>query len=78
MRRYKGIRAVLASVVCGGTLFAPGCGDMVRQSVKDGLTLYVAGSVSSTFGSAQIGDFVFNVLTGGQTGFPFNNDGSSS
>ncbi len=59
------LRVSLATLLWGGTLTMIGCGDMVRQSIRDGLFNYVAGSVSRGFDAALFGDFITNVFTGG-------------
>jgi|GEM_PF-3021638 len=70
MTRGKYLRRGLGTLLYGSLLLNLGCGDLVSQSIKEGVMLYISGSVSNSFGSAQIGDFVFNLLTGSQTGLP--------
>ena len=70
MRKYTFLRGSLASLLTGGTLMMSGCGDLVRDSIKDGFFSYLTGSVSSTFDSALFGDFISNILTGGFMGMP--------
>ena len=59
------LRVSLAAWLAGGTLTTIGCGDLVRQSVRDGLFNYIAGTVSSGLDASVFGEFVTNVFTGG-------------
>ena len=75
MRRHTWRRAILVLLASGGMLFGFSCGgDIVRQSIKQGLSSYVAGGFSSTFSAAQLGDFILNTLQGGGTGLNTTNN----
>ena len=66
------LRLWLATLLGGSTMATIGCGDMVRQSIKDGAFKYIAGSVSGGFGADLVGDFLTGVFTGGFGGGRLN------
>ena len=68
MRKYTFLRRSLASLLTGGTLMMSGCDSLIRDSIKDGISSYISGNVSSAFDSALFGDFISSILTGGFSG----------
>lgn len=77
MKRKTLLRVSLAAWLAGGALTTIGCGDLVRQSVRDGLFNYIAGSVSSGFNASLFGEFVTSVFTGGLGGDSSGGAGTS-
>ena len=74
MRANRWLRVISAIVLASGTVRAIGCGDLARQSVKDGLVNFMLGSVSQGMDAALLGDFITNILSqslgsGGLGGF---------
>jgi len=68
MRSKTLLRVSLAALLGGGTMTTIGCGDLVGQSIRNGLFNYVAGRVSSGVDAALLGDFITDVFTGGLGG----------
>lgn len=49
----------------GGTVFATSCGDIVVDSVKNGLYSFVSGSLTSTLDTGQLDAFLGDLFAGG-------------
>ena len=63
--KHSRLRVLFALLLACTTTMTIGCGDLVSQSLRDGLFNYVIGSVSSGFDAALFGDFITSVFTGG-------------
>lgn len=66
MKRSRWPRIWFSIMLVSALGLTAGCGgDMLRQSVKNGLLSFVAGSVSNSFDASLFGDFITSVFTGG-------------
>jgi len=68
MRSSNLVRGVLASLLTGGMMLTIGCGDLVRQSVRDGLFTWVSGSVQGAFDATVFSDMITNFFADVYTG----------
>jgi hypothetical protein len=68
MRHHKALRLSMAVLLGGGTLFSPGCGELIRRSLRDGTLAYIAGSATGYFDPTDLSNLFTNLLTGGFTG----------
>lgn len=64
-QRQHALLIVLASLALGLTA---GCGKTARVAFKEGVYTFVNSSFSNSLISAQLGDFVTDVFTGGFIG----------
>lgn len=62
-------RRLWITALAGGFLMSGGCLGLVRDSVREGVRTFAIGGVRSTLTPATLGDFLFNVFTGGFGGF---------
>jgi hypothetical protein len=62
----------MIGLACGGTMLSTSCGQLVRDSVKNGTFAFISGSVQSGF-NQQFSNFVTDVFTGNFFG-PQNNN----
>ncbi len=69
MRTSSWLRTTLAALFAGTLILTTGCGDMARQSVKQGVLGYLSGSFTSGLITEQLQNFLGNVVTTGITGF---------
>ncbi|HPD30581.1 MAG TPA: hypothetical protein PLL20_11340 [Phycisphaerae bacterium] len=66
--RHKALRLTLAAVLGGGTLLSPGCGDILRRSLRDGAIALIAGTATGIIDPYDLSNLVTNMFTGGFTG----------
>lgn len=59
---------LMAVLLGGGTLLSPGCGDILRRSLRDGALAFIAGSAVGYFDPTGLSNLVTNLFTGGFTG----------
>lgn len=62
MKKKNVMRVLLAASLCGGTVTAVSCGELIRQSVRDGLYDWLAGQVGSSISVTAIGDQITDTL----------------
>lgn len=66
--RHKALRLTLAVALGGGTLLSPGCGDLVRRSLRDGAIALIAGTATGIIDPYDLSNLLTNMFTGGFTG----------
>ena len=59
--------AVFVLLLLTGSMYSASCGDLVIQSVKTGLLVWVSGNYSSSLQTGQINTLFNNLFTGGVT-----------
>jgi hypothetical protein len=57
------LRLAIMATFCCGTLLSTSCGQLIRDSVKNGTFAFISGSVQSGF-NQQFSNFVTDVFTG--------------
>ena len=67
MRQHKALRLSLAIMLGSGAALLPGCGSILRHSLREGGRAFLAGSAAGYFDSAGISNLLNNMLTGGFT-----------
>jgi len=69
MRTSSWLRTTWAALFAGTLILTTGCGDMARQSIKEGIRGYVSGNFTNWLVTEQLQGFLVNTVTTGMTGF---------
>lgn len=76
MRTRRRLWCWLAAATTGSMFLTQGCGDLLRQSVRDGVFSYISGGISQSIDSGAFQSVLNDLLTGGIFGSQTNTNGN--